>query len=79
MNDTPKRKLRLKAIHNETYDTDEILGMLKYFEDKAESKAAYNGALAYVCTLLNIKPEDIWTMLEYIEQPDTGHEKEEGV
>ncbi|MBD5402227.1 hypothetical protein HDR58_05450 [bacterium] len=63
MNDTAKRKLRLKDVHNNIYDTDEILELLKSFE----SMEAYDGALSFVCMLLGTTPEKLWTMFEYVE------------
>lgn len=62
MNDTAKRRLRLKEIHNNTYDTDEVLELLKGFEGTDH----YGGAEAFVCALLNIRPENIWSLFEYV-------------
>lgn len=63
MNCTATRKLRLKDIHNNIYNTDEILELLKDFE----GKDGYAGALSFVCLLLGTVPEKIWTMFEYTE------------
>lgn len=62
MMNVAKRKLRLKDIHNNLYDADEILELLKSFEDKD----SYEGALAFVCSLLGIQPERILTVFEYV-------------
>ena len=63
MNCTATRKLRLKDIHNDSYNTDEILELLKDFEGTDN----YAGALSFVCLLLVTAPEKIWTMFEYVE------------
>lgn len=53
MNCTATRKLRLKDIHNNSYNTDEILELLKDFEGTDN----YAGALSFVCLLLGTAPE----------------------
>lgn len=63
MNGTATRKLRLKDIHNNSYNTDEILELLKDFEGTDN----YAGALSFVCLLLGTAPEKIRTMFEYVE------------
>lgn len=63
MNSSATRKLRLKDVHNNIYDTDEILELLKDFEGRDD----YAGALSFVCLLLGTTPEKIWAMFEYTE------------
>lgn len=46
MNCTATRKLRLKDIHNNIYNTDEILELLKDFEGKEDYAGHY---LLYAC------------------------------
>lgn len=62
MNDTAKRRLGLKEIHNNIYDTDEVLELLKGFEGTDH----YSGAEAFVCALLGIQSGQIWALFEYV-------------
>lgn len=57
------KETEVKGYPNNIYNTDEILELLKDFEDTDN----YAGALSFVCLLLGTAPEKIWTMFEYVE------------